>query len=307
MKKNGFTLIELLAVIVILVIIALISVPIILGVIETSRKGALEDSAYGIIDAAEMYYAANLETDLGTLTFDCTPEGCTTGEIKLPFKGKIDGSGTVKFFNDGKTALCISNTKYSVLKNVGDNKVTLGTTPCSYNTETNEYEMDATARRIQELEDELVALNSEKDAVDSEITTGKNLIATAITAKGVPTLNTDTFETMSNNIGNIVVGNATAFTIGAYSTVWAYTNNTTLTCNIASSYPNYKNITSSNIKIGLMSAQYFQQGTGSNPTMYLSVNGYNPSTGDLSVYFNKTENSLIGNNRTVSLLVAIFK
>ena len=42
MKKKGFTLVELLAVIVILAIIALISTPIILGVIEKTRIGAAE-------------------------------------------------------------------------------------------------------------------------------------------------------------------------------------------------------------------------------------------------------------------------
>ena len=46
-KKNAFTLIELLAIIVILAIIALITVPIILNIIENSRKGAAQDSAYG--------------------------------------------------------------------------------------------------------------------------------------------------------------------------------------------------------------------------------------------------------------------
>ena len=46
-KKNAFTLIELLAIIVILAIIAVITVPIILNIIENSRKGAAKDSAYG--------------------------------------------------------------------------------------------------------------------------------------------------------------------------------------------------------------------------------------------------------------------
>ncbi|MDD3453816.1 MAG: prepilin-type N-terminal cleavage/methylation domain-containing protein, partial [Bacilli bacterium] len=55
--KKGFTLVELLAVIVILAVIALISVPIILGIIEKSKKGATEDSAYGILEAANLYYA----------------------------------------------------------------------------------------------------------------------------------------------------------------------------------------------------------------------------------------------------------
>ena len=70
MKKKGFTLIELLAVIVILAVIALISVPIILNVVEKARKGAFEDSAYGIIDAAKLYYTeASLESSNINETF----------------------------------------------------------------------------------------------------------------------------------------------------------------------------------------------------------------------------------------------
>ena len=54
MKSNkGFTLIELLAVIVILAIIALIATPTILGVIDTARKGAAENTVLGYIDAVE--------------------------------------------------------------------------------------------------------------------------------------------------------------------------------------------------------------------------------------------------------------
>ena len=60
MKKKGFTLVELLAVIVILAIIALIATPIILGVIETSKKGASENSALGYLDAVEKQIARNL-------------------------------------------------------------------------------------------------------------------------------------------------------------------------------------------------------------------------------------------------------
>ena len=55
MKEKGFTLIELLAVIVILAIIALIATPMIMDVIEKSRRGAAIESVNGILDAAEKY------------------------------------------------------------------------------------------------------------------------------------------------------------------------------------------------------------------------------------------------------------
>jgi len=54
--KKGFTLIELLAVIVILAIIALIATPLILNVIDNSKKGAFKNTAYGIIEAGELSY-----------------------------------------------------------------------------------------------------------------------------------------------------------------------------------------------------------------------------------------------------------
>ena len=58
-RKNGFTLIELLAVIVILGIIALISVPIIMNIIEESRKGAFKASVQSVFKAYETYELKN--------------------------------------------------------------------------------------------------------------------------------------------------------------------------------------------------------------------------------------------------------
>ena len=60
--KKGFTLIELLAVIIILAVIALIATPVVLNVIENSKKEAFKDSVYGAIDAAKYYYYENPNT-----------------------------------------------------------------------------------------------------------------------------------------------------------------------------------------------------------------------------------------------------
>ena len=58
--NKAFTLIELLAIIVILAIIAVITVPIILNMIDNSKKGAAIDSAHGYKDAVQKYYISNL-------------------------------------------------------------------------------------------------------------------------------------------------------------------------------------------------------------------------------------------------------
>lgn len=60
LNQFGFTLIELLAVIVILALIALIATPMILGVIDSAKKGAAESSTYGYISALEHSGLANI-------------------------------------------------------------------------------------------------------------------------------------------------------------------------------------------------------------------------------------------------------
>lgn len=97
MKKNkGFTLIELLAIIVILAIIAVITVPIILNIIENSRKGATIDSAYGYRDSVQQYYLTKSVTD----SSQQSPSGVKyVSEIKsdgLTISGQEPTDGWVK-------------------------------------------------------------------------------------------------------------------------------------------------------------------------------------------------------------------
>lgn len=51
MNKKGFTLMELLAVIIVLAIIALISIPIVMNIIKESEKKSVENSANGYVTA----------------------------------------------------------------------------------------------------------------------------------------------------------------------------------------------------------------------------------------------------------------
>ena len=72
MKNKGFTLIELLAVIVILAVIALITPPMILGVIDTAKRGSAELAAFGYVEAVEKSIMTKQVTGTVTVEADTT-------------------------------------------------------------------------------------------------------------------------------------------------------------------------------------------------------------------------------------------
>ncbi len=110
MKKRGFTLIELLAVIVILAIIALIATPIVMNLIENSRKGAAERSAENYLRAVETAVATE-RLDGKTLNGDytiqsdgsiCPVSGCgqdNVDKVAIDMNGNKPTSGTIVIEN----------------------------------------------------------------------------------------------------------------------------------------------------------------------------------------------------------------
>ncbi len=100
--KKGFTLIELLAVIVILAIIALIATPMILGVIDSAKKGAAESSTYGYIDAIE-------KSDLKNMI--------DTGNYQTKKNGiyDLDTIGTVEYKGKQPSQICVTMKDGSVV------------------------------------------------------------------------------------------------------------------------------------------------------------------------------------------------
>ena len=86
-NTKGFTLIELLAVIVILAIIALIATPMILGVIDSAKKGAAESSAYGYLESVEKSSLKNIVDKLSEKTL-------TDGVYTVNDKGNLAGPDT---------------------------------------------------------------------------------------------------------------------------------------------------------------------------------------------------------------------
>ena len=88
MNKKGFTLVELLAVIVILAIIALITAPAILNVINDAREKGAQDKAWGTIDAVRLAFTQEQGLGDGTVTG-------TSGYYTVCFKsGSTIATGT---------------------------------------------------------------------------------------------------------------------------------------------------------------------------------------------------------------------
>ncbi len=119
-KSDGFTLIELLAVIIILSVIALITIPVIMNIIEKSKKSAFKDSVYGVIKAGELYYTNKLLEPNGVtedLSFSF-PEA-----DGLDIKGTKPTGGSMKINKKGKIELAITNGKYCATKGINDTDV----------------------------------------------------------------------------------------------------------------------------------------------------------------------------------------
>ena len=141
MKEKGFTLIELLAVIVILSVITLITVPMITNVIEESKKKALASSIQGLVESANLYA---LENDgVYEFLFDKEHKGSTKKGESLDYRGAIDGEGKLYLDREGNVSVCISNDTYYAYKNynsgiiVGDKKT--GNCIIGFDALTNKY------------------------------------------------------------------------------------------------------------------------------------------------------------------------
>ena len=128
-NKKGFTLIELLAIIVILAIIAVITVPIILNIIENSKKGAAINSAYGYKDSIDKFYYGKMIQDkdfsfLGGSYYVNGENGYLEGNgeiLNLSFSGRIPSNGVVVLSQSGRiesAKLCIDD--YAVVYSDGE-------------------------------------------------------------------------------------------------------------------------------------------------------------------------------------------
>ena len=120
MKKKGFTLIELLAVIIVVSLIAIITIPILLNTIEKTKKNAFLNSAYGIMKTAENYYASSLISEKEPKQLFTFPNDKT-----LIFNGEKPKSGYVEINEEGRIELQLYNGKWCAYKSYYANRIHL--------------------------------------------------------------------------------------------------------------------------------------------------------------------------------------
>ena len=122
--KKGFTLVELIAVIVILSIIALISTPAVLSVIEETKINNYRHSMYGLLRAVEEDHTAS-----GVMTTEyIIVDGVV--EPDIDFTGDLSGSnGTITYDENEKTTLTIDNGTYCATKAPEKKQITVKKCP----------------------------------------------------------------------------------------------------------------------------------------------------------------------------------
>lgn len=129
MNKKGFTLIELLAVIVILAVIALITTPIVFGVVENSRLNSFTRSVEemrNVIDMDYNEYARSGRVEYKYSGNELVCVKCNKGaDLKLDFTGDIENASGTFYNTNGTITLTVENDNYKATDNGSGEVVTV--------------------------------------------------------------------------------------------------------------------------------------------------------------------------------------
>ena len=292
-NSKAFTLIELLAVIVVLAIIAMIAIPVILGVIDKAKLGALKDSAYGLVEASELYLAKNMGKEIETKEFTCSDGTCLSGTEKISYKGNID-SGRIRVYSDSKIELCITNNKNAALKTVASKEVTVSAGTCNYDELS--YGVSALVSK-----DDYDVLRKQYDELLTEYNNGKSVISQALTNKGIDISASSSFEQMGDAINSLstelvsIAQNVMFFRSQVKSnSLQKYT----ATYDIKTFTDKYSELTTNNFIVEIVSDYYCNWGS---TVPYGAINkpkeiSYSSTTGILTVslYYIAADNIVMG-------------
>lgn len=157
-KKKGFTIVELLAVIVVLSIIAVISVPLVLKYIKTSREQALLESARNIVHAVEMQYVDdeigsenNMEDKIYTIE-----NGIISPNLPISSK-EIKGTGFVEVDVHKNIRIHLNGYDVCAKKQFADANVILVRKSCTEKPDTI-VNLDKTGASIPQLDTSMVPI-----------------------------------------------------------------------------------------------------------------------------------------------------
>lgn len=127
MNKKGFTLVELLAVIVIIAVIALITTPIVLNVIQNSKINAFKDTAYGLVVAAGTYQAEKQALNQDTTLLINYQTSTQAEKDVLKTKGVLPDAGEFRIDENGKVTLALwsDDAHVCVVKAASEKEITV--------------------------------------------------------------------------------------------------------------------------------------------------------------------------------------
>lgn len=116
MKNEGFTLIELLATIIIIGIMALITTPIVINIVNDVKRNSLKVGSYSILRAIELYTIKNHVTN-EALDFN--------DKTKIDYKGKSPEDGSILVDSDGNVALAFYDNGFCATKSAAETVITV--------------------------------------------------------------------------------------------------------------------------------------------------------------------------------------
>ena len=193
LKKNkkrftnkAFTLIELISVIIIMGIIALITIPIIKDIINSSREKNFKHSALGLIEAANQYYLNSKLTNdsFDEITFKVNNGKMVSEDRELAFNGSVPiGDSYVKIKANGDIAINITDGEFYAVKDYDEVGVSTGTS------EENALLREELSQKIIELENKL---DSTKSELQTSISTSKEELNNKIN------INTSSINNLTN-------------------------------------------------------------------------------------------------------------
>ena len=121
MNRKGFTLAEMLAVIVFIAIVAIITAPIVLDLIEESKQNAAIDNAYGYVDAIQKYYETKSYDEGNVIVLDGQYDvvngilnGFEADNLDVPVTGSVPINGKLIYEEDKLVSGCLTFNDYRV-------------------------------------------------------------------------------------------------------------------------------------------------------------------------------------------------